>query len=83
MGGEAPGMSLATEILLGPTGEEAMSLLSGTRCFLPWDGGDGEEGGREAESHSHHTGMSLVLPGPCVLPYMLGLLHVMNHLPHM
>lgn len=80
MGGEAPGMSLGTKILLGPTWEEAMSLLSGTRCFLPWNG---EEGGGETESHSHRTGMSLVLPGPCVLPYMLGLLHVMNHLPHM
>lgn len=28
----------------------------------------------------HHAGMSLVLPDPCVLPYVL--LHVMNHLPH-
>lgn len=30
----------------------------------------------------HHAGMMLVLPDPCVLPYVLGALRVMNHLPH-
>lgn len=31
----------------------------------------------------HQAGVSPVLPDPCVLPYMLRALCVMNHLPHM
>lgn len=90
-GGEAPCMIPSTKSPLGPNWKEATSPRVQLFPSPGWGEKAGGDGMRKkvrdrwkatSFMDRHHAGMSMVLPDPCALPYVLGALRVMNHLPH-